>query len=70
MSCTGNDGHVAAATRNAFFPVLLLTRCTRAPTKRHSSPVESVLTGSREALSGLIEILKGLHWGHGTIDQG
>ena len=29
---------------------------TKAPTKRHSSPVEAVLTGSRVAIPGLIEI--------------
>ena len=48
------------------FPVLLLTRCTWAPTERCSSPVE---VGSRVALPGLVEILKGPRWGHGTIDQ-
>ena len=36
--------------------VSLLPRCTRAPTERHSSPVEAVLTGSGAALPGLIEI--------------
>ena len=36
--------------------VLLLPRCTWAPTERHSSPVEVVLTGSEAALLGLIEI--------------
>ena len=36
----------------------LLPRCTRAPTKRHSSPVEVVLSGSEAALPGLIEIPK------------
>ena len=49
------------------FPVLLLKRCTQAPTERHSSPVEAVLTGSRAALLGLVEIFMGPHWGHGTI---
>ena len=48
----------------------LLTRCTWAPTERRSSPVEEVLTGSRAALPGLIEILKDPHWGHSTITQG
>ena len=33
-------------------------RCSRAPTERHSSPVEAVLSGSEVALLGLIEILK------------
>ena len=36
----------------------LLPRCTWAPTERHSSPVEVVLTGSRAALLGLVEIPK------------
>ena len=49
--------------------VSLLTRCTWAPTKRCSSPVEAVLTGSRVALPGLVEILRGPCWGHGAIDQ-
>ena len=52
------------------FPVSLLTQCTQAPTERHSSPVEAVLTGSRAALPGLVEIIMGPHWGHGTINQG
>ena len=53
-------------------PVSLQTRCTWctwAPTERHSSPVEAVLTRNEAALPGLIEIL----WpcrGHGTINQG
>ena len=46
------------------------TQCTQAPTERHSSLVETVLTGSRVALPGLIEIFMGPHWGHGTINQG
>ena len=36
----------------------LLPRCSRAPTKRHGSPVEVVLSGSEAALLGLVEILK------------
>ena len=36
----------------------LLPRCTQAPTERHSSPVEAVLSGSEVALLGLIEIPK------------
>ena len=36
----------------------LLPRCTRTPTKRHSSPVEVVLSGSEVALPGLVEIPK------------
>ena len=42
----------------------------RVPTERHSSPVEAVLTGSRVALLGLVEILMGPRWGHGAINQG
>ena len=41
-----------------YFSVSLLTQCTWAPTERRSSPVEAVLTGSRAALLGLIEILE------------
>ena len=36
----------------------LLPRCTWAPTKRHSSPVEAVLSGSEVALPGLVEMPK------------
>ena len=52
------------------FPVLLLTRCTQAPTERRSSPVEAVLTGGRAALPDLVEILKGPQGGHGAINKG
>ena len=38
--------------------VSFLPRCTQAPTERHSSPVEVVLTGSGAALPGLIDIPK------------
>ena len=38
--------------------VLLLPHCSWAPTERHSSPVEAVLTGSGLALPGLVEIPK------------
>ena len=65
MSCTKYKIRVVVATHSTL--VLLLPRCTRAPTKRHSSPVEAVLTGSGAALPGLIEIPKS-PWGHGTID--
>ena len=41
------------------FSVSILTQCTWAPTKRHSSPVEAVLTGSQVALPGLVEIIIG-----------
>ena len=47
--------------------VSLLPRCTQAPTKRHSSPVEAVLTGSGAALPGLVEIPKS-PVGHSAID--
>ena len=42
----------------------------QAPIKRCSSPVEVVLTGSRAVLPGLVEIIMGSRWGHGTINQG
>ena len=51
-------------------PSVLLTQCTWAPTERCSSPVEAVLTGSRAALLGLIEILMGPRWGHSAINRG
>ena len=41
-----------------YFSVSLLTQCTQATTERRSSPVEVVLTGSRVALPGLIEMLE------------
>ena len=47
--------------------VSLLPRCSWAPTERHSSPVEAVLTGNGVALPGLIEIPKS-SVGHGAID--
>ena len=65
MSCTKCEMHAVVAMCSTL--VLLLTRCPRAPTKRHSSPVEAVLTGSGVALLGLIEIPKS-PMGHGTID--
>ena len=36
--------------------VTIVPRCTWAPTERHSSPVEAVLTGSEVTLLGLVEI--------------
>ena len=57
--------HTVVATRSAS--VSLLPRCSWAPTKRHSSPVEVVLTGSGAALPGLVGIPKS-PIGHGTID--
>ena len=38
--------------------VLFLPPCSRAPTERHGSPAEAVLSGCEAALPGLIEILK------------
>ena len=48
--------HAVVATCSTS--VSLLPQCTQAPTERHSSPVEAVLTGSGAALPGLIEIPK------------
>ena len=42
----------------------LLPQCSRAPTERHGSPVEVVLSGSEVALLGLVEILKSPNVGH------
>ena len=38
--------------------MLLLPRCSWAPTERHSSPVEAVLSGSKAVLPSLVEIPK------------
>ena len=54
MSCTKCGIHVVVAMHSTL--VSLLPRCTQAPTERHSSPVEVVLTGSGVALPGLTEI--------------
>ena len=54
LSCTKCEMHAVAATCSTS--VTLLPRCTQAPTKRHSSPMEAVLTGNGAALPGLIEI--------------
>ena len=56
LSCTENDESMAAATCDTS--VLLLPQCTWAPTERCSSPVEVVLTGSKAALPGLVEMLE------------
>ena len=56
MSRTECELRVVVATWTAS--VLLLPRCSQAPTGRHSSPVEAVLSGSEVALPGLVEILK------------
>ena len=55
MSCTKCGICVVVATHSTS--VSLLPQCTQAPTKRHSSPVEAVLTGSGAALPGLVEYL-------------
>ena len=47
--------------------VSLLPQCSRAPTERHSNPVEAVLTGSKAALPSLVEIPKS-PVGLGAID--
>ena len=65
LSCTKCRICRVVATHSTL--VSLLPRYTRAPTERHSSPVEVVLTGSGAALPGLIEIPKSLV-GHGAID--
>ena len=54
LSCTKCEMHMVAAT--CFTSVTLLPQCTQAPTERHCSPVEAVLTGSEAALPGLVEI--------------
>ena len=58
MSCTECEIPAVVATRSTS--MLPLPRCTRAPTKRHSSPVEVVLSRSEVALPGLVEIPKSL----------
>ena len=54
LSCTKCEMYAVAATCSTS--VTLLPQCTQAPTERHSSPVEAVLTGSEVTLPGLIEI--------------
>ena len=56
LSCTECEIHMVVATRSTSMS--LLPRCSRAPTERHGSPVEAVLSESEVALPGLIEILK------------
>ena len=65
LSCTKCKIRAVVATHSTS--VSLLPRCTWAPTERHSSPVEAVLTGSGVALPGLIEIPMS-PVGHGAID--
>ena len=64
-SCTKCEIRMVVATCSTL--VLLLPQCSWAPTEWHSSPVEAVLTGSRVALPGLIEIPKS-PVGLGAID--
>ena len=54
LSCT--KCRMCAVATTCSTSVMLLPRCTRAPTERHSSPVEAVLIGSEATLPGLIEI--------------
>ena len=56
MSCTECKTHAVAATWSTSMS--LLPQCSRAPTRRHGSPVEVVLSGNEVALLGLVEILK------------
>ena len=56
MSCTECKIRTVVAMWSTSMS--LLPRCIRAPTKRHSSPVEAVLSGSEVALPGLVEIPK------------
>ena len=56
MSRTECKIHAVVATWSAS--MLLLPQCSQAPTERHGSPVEAVLSGSEAALLGLIEIPK------------
>ena len=56
LSCTECKIRMVVATHSTS--VLLPPQCTWAPTKRHSSPVEAVLSGSGTALLGLIETPK------------
>ena len=54
LSCTECKIHAVVSTHSTS--VSLLPQCTWAPTERHSSPVETVLTGSEATLPGLVEI--------------
>ena len=56
LSCTECKICTVVATWSTLMS--LLPQCSWAPTKRHSSPVEVVLSGSEVALLGLIEIPK------------
>ena len=56
VSCTKCEIRPVVAMHSTS--VSLLPQSTRAPTERHSSPVEAVLSGSGAALPGLVEIPK------------
>ena len=56
MSHTECEIRTVVAIRSTLMS--LLPRWTRAPTERHSSPAEAVLSGSEVALLGLVEIPK------------
>ena len=56
LSCTEFGARAVVAMWSSAVP--LLPRCSWAPTERHSSPAEAVLSGSEAALPGLVEILK------------
>ena len=60
LSCTEHEIHMVVAMHSTL--VSLLPRCTQAPTERHSSPVEVVLTGSEVTLPALVEIPR-FPWG-------
>ena len=62
LSCT--KCKICAVVAKQSTSMSLLPQCSWAPTKRHSSPVEAVLSGSEAALPGLIEIPKSPDGGH------
>ena len=62
MSCIECEIRAVATMQSTSMS--LLPRCSQAPTKRHGSPVEVVLSGSEAALLGLVEILKSPDVGH------
>ena len=63
LSCTKCKVRTVVAMRSTLMS--LLPRCSQAPTERHNSPVEAVLSGSEAALLGLVEIPKSPDVGHG-----
>ena len=56
LSCT--ECKICAVVATQSTSMLLLPQCSWAPTERHGSPVEAVLSGSEAALPGLVEIPK------------